>query len=134
MPTSEATPSAPFGPRPTARTWARAAGSPRASGSSSPTCSADQNVRESKRYAETVDASRPLPFGDGSFDAVISNDAMCHMADRPAVLREWYRVLKPGGRALFTDAMVVTGVGESIASAQSRIERSPRTARNDPLL
>ena len=59
---------------------------------------------------EAVDASRPLPFGDRSFDAVISNDAMCHIADRPAVLREWHRVLKPGGRALFTDAMVVTGV------------------------
>jgi len=59
---------------------------------------------------ETVDASRPLPFAGGTFDAVISNDAMCHIADRPAVLREWHRVLKPGGRALFTDAMVVTGV------------------------
>jgi SAM-dependent methyltransferase len=59
---------------------------------------------------EAADAGLPLPFADLSFDAVISNDAMCHIADRPAVLREWYRVLKPGGRALFTDAMVVTGV------------------------
>ncbi|HET9727201.1 MAG TPA: methyltransferase domain-containing protein [Gemmatimonadales bacterium] len=59
---------------------------------------------------ESVDASRPLPFAEGSFDAVISNDAMCHIADRPSVLRDWHRVLKPGGRALFTDAMVVTGV------------------------
>jgi ubiquinone/menaquinone biosynthesis C-methylase UbiE len=68
-----------------------------------------RGVADRTRF-EAVDASRPLPFGDGSFDAVISNDAMCHIADRPAVLREWYRVLKPGGRALFTDAMVVTGV------------------------
>jgi ubiquinone/menaquinone biosynthesis C-methylase UbiE len=58
---------------------------------------------------EAVDASRPLPFADASFDAVISNDAMCHIADRPAVLRDWHRVLRPGGRALFTDAMVITG-------------------------
>jgi SAM-dependent methyltransferase len=59
---------------------------------------------------EVVDASRPLPFADASFDAIVSNDAMCHIANRPAALREWHRVLRPGGRALFTDAMVVTGV------------------------
>jgi len=58
---------------------------------------------------EAVDAGRPLPFADAGFDAVVSNDAMCHIADRPSALRDWYRVLKPGGRALFTDAMVVTG-------------------------
>ena len=58
---------------------------------------------------ETVDASRPLPFPNDSFDMVVSNDAMCHIANRPAVLRDWYRVLRSGGRALFTDAMVVTG-------------------------
>ena len=57
-----------------------------------------------------VDAGLPLPFPDGRFDAVVSNDAMCHIADRLAVLRDWYRILRPGGRALFTDAMVVTGM------------------------
>jgi SAM-dependent methyltransferase len=59
---------------------------------------------------EAVDAGQPLPFGDGSFDAVVSNDAMCHIANRVAVLREWHRVLRPGGRVLFTDAMVLTGL------------------------
>jgi SAM-dependent methyltransferase len=57
-----------------------------------------------------VDASRPLPFSDGRFDAVVSNDAMCHIRDRVSVLRDWHRVLRPGGRALFTDAMVVSGL------------------------
>jgi SAM-dependent methyltransferase len=56
------------------------------------------------------EARRPLPVADGAFDAVVSNDAMCHIADRGAVLRDWHRVLRPGGRVLFTDAMVVTGV------------------------
>src|SRR5262249_26276635 len=37
------------------------------------------------------DASRPLPFADGTFDAVLSNDAMCHVSDRGRVLREWHR-------------------------------------------
>jgi SAM-dependent methyltransferase len=59
---------------------------------------------------EVVDASRPLPFPAETFDAVVSNDAMCHIRDRLGVLRDWHRVLKPGGRALFTDAMVLTGV------------------------
>jgi SAM-dependent methyltransferase len=58
----------------------------------------------------TVDGSRDLPFGDESFDAVFSNDAMCHIPERAQVLREWWRVLKPGGRMLFTDAMIVTGI------------------------
>ena len=57
-----------------------------------------------------VDASQPLPFPSSSFDAVVSNDAMCHIGQRSAALREWHRVLRPGGRALFTDAMVITGI------------------------
>jgi cyclopropane fatty-acyl-phospholipid synthase-like methyltransferase len=70
---------------------------------------------------EAVDASRPLPFDEHRFDAVVSNDAMCHIAGRPAVLRDWYRVLKPGGRTLFTDAMVVTGpvTHEEVATRSS---------------
>ena len=57
-----------------------------------------------------VDASRPLPFAATTFDAVISNDAMCHIANRLEVLRDWHRVVQPHGRILFTDAMVVTGL------------------------
>ncbi len=59
---------------------------------------------------EAVDASRPLPFADGTFDAVVSNDAMCHIANRLDVLRDWHRLLRRGGRMLFTDAMIVTGL------------------------
>ncbi len=68
-----------------------------------------RGVTERVRF-ETVDASGPLPFAEGSFDAVVSNDAMCHIRNRSAVLRDWHRVLRPGGRALFTDAMVLTGL------------------------
>jgi SAM-dependent methyltransferase len=55
------------------------------------------------------DAAKPLPFDASSFDAVLSNDAMCHIANRVDVLREWHRVLRPGGRMVFTDAMIVSG-------------------------
>jgi SAM-dependent methyltransferase len=70
---------------------------------------------------QTVDASRPLPFPDASFDVVMSNDAMCHIKGRGDVLRDWYRVLRPGGRAFFTDALVITGAvtHEEIATRSS---------------
>ena len=70
---------------------------------------------------EAVDASKPLPFPDESFDAIVSNDAMCHIANRETVLRDWYRLLRPGGRALFSDAMVMTGVvsNEELATRSS---------------
>ncbi len=70
---------------------------------------------------QTVDASRPLPFPDGTFDAVLSNDAMCHISNREHVLRDWHRVLRPGGRMLFTDAMIITGLvsQEDIATRSS---------------
>jgi SAM-dependent methyltransferase len=56
-----------------------------------------------------VNAGATLPFPAAAFDAILSNDAMCHIDHRAAVLREWHRVLRPGGRTLFTDAMVITG-------------------------
>jgi cyclopropane fatty-acyl-phospholipid synthase-like methyltransferase len=58
----------------------------------------------------TIDANQPLPFTVGAFDAVVSNDAMCHIEERSSALREWHRVLRPGGRVLFSDAMVITGI------------------------
>ena len=70
---------------------------------------------------QRVDASRSLPFPAASFDAVVSNDAMCHIANRMDVLKDWHRVLRPGGRMLFTDAMVVSGLvsHEDIAARSS---------------
>ena len=70
---------------------------------------------------QVADASQPLPFPAATFDAVLSNDAICHIPSRPDVLQEWRRVLRPGGRLLFTDAMVVTGLvtNEELATRSS---------------
>ncbi|MFL5335730.1 MAG: class I SAM-dependent methyltransferase [Geminicoccaceae bacterium] len=57
----------------------------------------------------THDCSRPLPFADGTFDSVLCVDAINHLPDRPGTLSEWARLLRPGGRLLFTDPLVVTG-------------------------
>ena len=58
---------------------------------------------------EVADAGQPLPFADATFDAVFCNDSINHFPGRPAVLRDWHRVLRPGGRLLYTDPLVVTG-------------------------
>jgi cyclopropane fatty-acyl-phospholipid synthase-like methyltransferase len=68
---------------------------------------------EARTHFERTDASQPLPFAAESFDSVFSNDAMLHIARRASVLREWQRILKPGGRMLFTDAGVLTGIVSS---------------------
>lgn len=56
------------------------------------------------------DAAQPLPYDDASFDAVTCIDAINHIYNRLDLLREWYRVLRPGGHILFTDAVIVTGM------------------------
>jgi SAM-dependent methyltransferase len=43
-----------------------------------------------------------LPFGDASFDAVVMNFGMLHLARPDAAIAEARRVLKPGGRYAFT--------------------------------
>jgi len=70
---------------------------------------AEQNLAERVQF-EKCDASQPLRFGDAVFDAVFSNDALCHIPGRDKLLQELYRVLKPGGRLLFSDALVIGGV------------------------
>ena len=62
-----------------------------------------------RAWFDRVDAGQPLPFQAGSFDALICIDAVNHLPDRVHVLADWARVLKPGGRLLFTDPIVVTG-------------------------
>lgn len=55
---------------------------------------------------EVVDgAFERIPLGDASVDVVWSQDALLHSGDRAGVLREVDRVLRPGGRFVFTDPM-----------------------------
>ena len=56
-----------------------------------------------------ADLNEPLPFEPGSFDAAMSLDVVLHLRDRSKFFREVARLLRPGGRFLFTDAGVVTG-------------------------
>ena len=70
---------------------------------------AEREGLSSRVSFQVVDASRRLPFPDASFDAVLCNDSINHLPDRATVLQEWHRIVRPGGRILFTDPIVVTG-------------------------
>jgi ubiquinone/menaquinone biosynthesis C-methylase UbiE len=80
----------------------------------------DTNLASRVRF-ETGDASRKLRFQDGAFDAIYANDVICHIPGRTNVFEEVLRLLKPGGRFLFSDALVIGGVvsHEEIATRSS---------------
>lgn len=69
---------------------------------------ADQNLASQVSF-QVVDAGQRLPFADQAFDAIFCNDSINHFPGRINVLRDWHRVLRPGGRLLFTDPIVITG-------------------------
>ena len=68
-----------------------------------------------------ADATQPLPFEDDTFDALLCIDSMNHFPNRGDSLKEWCRILKPGGRAIFTDPVVLTGpvTSEELAARSS---------------
>ncbi|HEY7626683.1 MAG TPA: methyltransferase domain-containing protein [Ilumatobacteraceae bacterium] len=48
----------------------------------------------------------PLPFPDGSFDIVFSKDSIVHIADKEALCRDVFRVLRPGGWFVASDWLI----------------------------
>jgi len=46
-----------------------------------------------------------MPFEDASFDSVIGQEAWCHVPDKPGLIAECVRVVKPGGAIAFTDIL-----------------------------
>jgi 2-polyprenyl-3-methyl-5-hydroxy-6-metoxy-1,4-benzoquinol methylase len=70
---------------------------------------ASQRNLEQRAEFRVVNASEPLPFPDARFDAISCVDAINHIPNRPSVIAQWARLLKPAGRLLFTNPITVTG-------------------------
>lgn len=60
---------------------------------------ADLGVVADLRVADAM----ALPFGDASFDTVVSEFALCSVPNLDATLKEMIRVLRPGGTLLLVD-------------------------------
>ncbi len=62
-----------------------------------------------------------LPVADGVVDVIISNCVLNLSADRPRVLAEAMRVLKPGGRLMISDLLSDRSVPDFIAASKESL-------------
>jgi SAM-dependent methyltransferase len=61
--------------------------------------SARRAVSQGSGNVVLMDGTR-MDFKENSFDVLIASDVLEHIENENAAMKEWYRILKPGGRAL----------------------------------
>lgn len=90
----------------------------------------------------TLGDAHRLPFPDGSFDAVHARHLLWTLPQPAEALREWRRVLRPGGKVLVTEsardgattaaATLRQRIGRALTVAAAWLTRSPRPGPLQP--
>lgn len=75
---------------------------------------------------------RRLPLRSGSVDLVTSAQALHHVHDPAAVVKEMRRVAKPGGRVLLVDQVATERYEEALMMSQLELARDPSHAMSRP--
>lgn len=75
--------------------------------------------------------SLTLPFCDNYFDIVVFTESTCHICDKTALFREFYRVIKPGGKLVGEDWTTLNNSATSeIDNAYGTYLKTPKYYRN----
>ncbi len=75
--------------------------------------------RHELEITPVLGSARRMPFGDDSFDTIVSTHSLCSITDRKRALLEIRRVLKPDGRFVFLEHG--RSPDEHVAKWQSRL-------------